>query len=274
MKFLSKNSVASLLISSDYYFHECLNFNPQNFREFEQAIRRREMTDMPLKIFIDGVSAIQFFSKWNGSISAGQVEIYVHRGDIIPQAVLFEKMQKLNFKLYSVNWLGNLDICKPIPIGIPAKSAYGYHGRLIQQDLLESSSQLDRLIDHEIYLNYDLTTNIIERKSALAIFYGLKDVYIPFRRLSKKENLRKIAHSRYVISPPGAGADCYRTWEAIYLGAIPVVLRKFWPFGHLELPVKVVESYAQFLAELNETVSTKSPRVTSRFISELPNKFR
>ena len=28
-----------------------------------------------------------------------------------------------------------------------------------------------------------------------------------------------------MMSPPGNGVDCHRTWEAIALGAVPVVLR-------------------------------------------------
>jgi len=31
--------------------------------------------------------------------------------------------------------------------------------------------------------------------------------------------------SHYVLSPPGAGPDCHRTWEAMALGSVPIVLR-------------------------------------------------
>ena len=30
--------------------------------------------------------------------------------------------------------------------------------------------------------------------------------------------------SRYVVSPPGEGWDCLRTWESVLFGAIPIVL--------------------------------------------------
>ena len=33
-----------------------------------------------------------------------------------------------------------------------------------------------------------------------------------------------LLRSKYVLSPPGNGPDCHRTWESIYLGAIPIVL--------------------------------------------------
>ena len=35
-----------------------------------------------------------------------------------------------------------------------------------------------------------------------------------------------LMHSRFVASPEGHGRDCYRTWEALALGAIPVLRRK------------------------------------------------
>ena len=34
--------------------------------------------------------------------------------------------------------------------------------------------------------------------------------------------LADMAKWRFTISPPGNGIDCHRTWEALYLGVIPV----------------------------------------------------
>ena len=35
--------------------------------------------------------------------------------------------------------------------------------------------------------------------------------------------LKKLAHHKYCLSPPGNGADCYRTLESIYMGCITIV---------------------------------------------------
>ena len=35
----------------------------------------------------------------------------------------------------------------------------------------------------------------------------------------------ELRRTALVLSPPGNGADCHRTWEAMLLGAVPVVLR-------------------------------------------------
>ena len=46
-----------------------------------------------------------------------------------------------------------------------------------------------------------------------------------------------VLRSKYVLSPPGNGPDCHRTWEALYLGATPIVLKDYWPFRGYDLPV-------------------------------------
>ena len=54
--------------------------------------------------------------------------------------------------------------------------------------------------------------------------------------------------AKFVLSPPGNGIDCHRTWESIYLGAVPVVLSGFLSEELAEsLPVLVVDSYKEFL---------------------------
>jgi hypothetical protein len=52
-----------------------------------------------------------------------------------------------------------------------------------------------------------------------------------------------LRQSQFVLSPPGNGADCHRTWEALYMGAVPIVLKKFWPFQEINLPVLIVEDW-------------------------------
>lgn len=41
--------------------------------------------------------------------------------------------------------------------------------------------------------------------------------------ISKEEYLKDLLTYKYVLCPNGNGVDCYRTWECIYTGAIPIV---------------------------------------------------
>jgi hypothetical protein len=51
----------------------------------------------------------------------------------------------------------------------------------------------------------------------------------------------------FVISPPGNGLDCYRTWEALALGSVPIVLSSSLDRLFLEhgFPVVIVQSWGE-----------------------------
>jgi hypothetical protein len=55
---------------------------------------------------------------------------------------------------------------------------------------------------------------------------------------------------RFVLSPPGHGADCYRHWEALIMGAIPILLRSSM-FDQLfdGWPVVQVDSWDEITSE-------------------------
>jgi hypothetical protein len=57
------------------------------------------------------------------------------------------------------------------------------------------------------------------------------------------------ASYRFVASPPGNGEDCHRTWEAMYLRVVPIVLRSATTesFLSLGLPLWIVDSYEELL---------------------------
>ncbi|KAL3900158.1 MAG: hypothetical protein SGPRY_012513, partial [Prymnesium sp.] len=43
--------------------------------------------------------------------------------------------------------------------------------------------------------------------------------------LNRLQFYQKMMHAKFVASPAGYGRDCYRTWEALALGAVPVMIR-------------------------------------------------
>ena len=66
----------------------------------------------------------------------------------------------------------------------------------------------------------------------------------------------------FIASPEGNGIDCHRTWEAIYLGLIPIVndnyLNRF--FASLGLPIICTNDWNEFAqkteAELTDLYQT------------------
>jgi len=70
--------------------------------------------------------------------------------------------------------------------------------------------------------------------------------FVP-RRLPQRECWRLHGEFAFEVSPRGNGLDCFRTWEALLLGTIPIVRRStLEPLFRAEaLPVVVVDSWAE-----------------------------
>ena len=250
-----------MLLSSNFYRARCEKTEPKNFREFQALIERRSTQIAPLNIFLDGRTAKKIFEDYQDFERKNKVVIYVHATDVIPSVEQFMKMHEFNFQIKSVNWLGDSQVCKAIPVGILSDHIHEM-SRFLASDLQLRQENISRERRYRYYLNFDITTNISVRKQVLLMFHKRKDTYFPQSRLSVPEHFQAIRNSQFVISPPGAGPDCYRTWESIYLGSNPVVMKNSWPFGQEDLPVTAIENYKDFILQTeNSDLGSSSPDV-------------
>ena len=64
--------------------------------------------------------------------------------------------------------------------------------------------------------------------------------------------LRFLKRSKFCISPPGKGADCFRTWDALYEKSIPIVQPKNCPVlgRYRDLPILYVDDYSEVTEDL------------------------
>uniref|UniRef100_A0AC35GXZ5 Exostosin GT47 domain-containing protein n=1 Tax=Panagrolaimus sp. PS1159 TaxID=55785 RepID=A0AC35GXZ5_9BILA len=103
-----------------------------------------------------------------------------------------------------------------------------------------------------LYLNFSPNTNK-DRIKTLEYFektFGNNTlVKISQQRTSWKEYLENIKKSQFVLSPPGNGIDCIRTWEAIIFGSIPIVKESFLQPLYDKLPVMVVKNWSEVTEE-------------------------
>ena len=58
---------------------------------------------------------------------------------------------------------------------------------------------------------------------------------------------------KFILSPSGTGLDCHRTWEALYIGCIPIVLKTSISELYEDLPIVVVNNWD----EINQTFLNK-----------------
>lgn len=69
-------------------------------------------------------------------------------------------------------------------------------------------------------------------------------------KVSREESWKRHGDAFFILSPPGNGLDCHRTWEALILGSVPIVISDpaFNPVFD-DLPVVLVDSYAEVTPE-------------------------
>ena len=173
------------------------------------------------------------------------VDLIIHNGDVIPNVEQMLILSSSFKKIYSVNWLGDASVASPIPIGLENrdKRRNGVPGDYLK----EIEKGLPPLGQREISLlvAFSLHTNLKERSMALEFARGISGVKIVTEPITPKQYRNLVLQSQFVLSPPGNGPDCHRTWEALYLGATPIVHRNSWPFLWHDIPVLVVDSWGE-----------------------------
>jgi hypothetical protein len=186
------------------------------------------------------------FLKRNDDVQPFGTTLILHGDDPTISLIAAQELTSKGFDIWSVNWLGEQSLVRSIPIGIPTFDrlrGVTFRDYKMYFSMLEMIAKNDVKRDISLYANFDITTNLPERKNALLFSLRRQGSYVPVDRIGLIENLEIMSRSEFVLSPPGAGPDCFRTWEALYLGVVPIVLRSHWPFNHIDLPVLVVDSF-------------------------------
>jgi hypothetical protein len=75
-------------------------------------------------------------------------------------------------------------------------------------------------------------------------------LYVNQSFTKRTENWKNIMQSAFVLSPFGMGMDCHRTWEALCLGAIPIVKAPNFQQMFDDLPVLIVNEWNEITCEL------------------------
>jgi len=155
---------------------------------------------------------------------------------------------------------------KLVPIPLSLANGYWPHGKLaVVQNALHAQRMQWQKRKHALYVNMDRTTNQAARQSAVDHVASVPGTFVRRERLNYSDYLRDIADSKFVLSPPGNGVDCHRTWEAVLLNAVPVVNSSSINELFAGLPVMIVndwtEVHAATLAAFPEPRSACVPDV-------------
>lgn len=95
------------------------------------------------------------------------------------------------------------------------------------------------------YCNWHFAINRGDRKECLEKI-DKSICFIEQNPLPRLSSWQRQAQCMFVISPEGAGIDCHRTWEALLLGCVPVLKRSKFTELFNQLPVVVLDDWAEF----------------------------
>ena len=137
----------------------------------------------------------------------------------------------------------------PLPIGIENHEGPNKGGSIDIDYLLNNRNNynITNKIINKLYCNFNPQTNsnrvnvanIITNKG-LASF----DINKPF-----SDYCESMKQFLFVASPRGNGIDCHRTWEALYMGCIPIVERHFMYDSYKNLPIIQIDSWDELSIE-------------------------
>ena len=174
-----------------------------------------------------------------GSLIVGESDAGISRGFAEECLSIFENIYASNVP-YLVEGL------EAIPVGIE-NAYYQRNGVYSDFESRRDLSVAEDLRPNDVFACFNVATNPVVRGTLASevteagmVFYG--------NTLSPAKFRQGLADSYFVLSPPGNGLDCHRTWEAIYFGAVPVIQRGTLSSSLAgDLPILEVADYREFL---------------------------
>lgn len=171
-------------------------------------------------IFVQGYLLDKFIEEEHPKIK-NPYFLIVHNSDLpIPSRYLPYLNDPKVIRCFAQNVDCRTDKIIPIPIGL--ENRFWWHVRGNHESLYEDikSEAIDR--DEKVYLNFQIATFARER-GGVHDRYSTKDFVSKTDPKSVPNYLRDLRSHWFCLSPSGAGIDCHRTWEALMMGAIPIV---------------------------------------------------
>ena len=147
-----------------------------------------------------------------------------------------------------------VDALSPLPIGLDLHTPRGARSpRALLRRLANLRADRTEAVDQPPVAFTDLSVCPAseERIAAVRTLRDCPHVTMQRRRVSQQQIWKRYAAFPFVLSAPGHGLDCHRTWEALYLGSIVVTRRSPLDSLFAGLPVVLVDSWDEVLDESN-----------------------
>jgi len=192
--------------------------------------------------------------------------LITHHSDHPIDEYRFSKRPRCIKKWFAINPTYKHRDLVAIPIGIKTHSGMYYEKQYMTPWFASNIEALRHTRkDRNIYCNWNVTN--LDRMSIVKTLRHnnidlTHDINQPFEKY-----IVNMASHKFVVSPPGNGIDCHRTWESLYSGCIPIVIKNYIYDGWHNLPILQVEDFSQVTNELLDSFTRRSFNINKLFIS-------
>lgn len=169
--------------------------------------------------------------------------LVTHNGDAPVDAAVLALTKNKIYKWYGINVTVADPLVVPIPLGIENKHYYlcGIPGIFKWVNKMRYPKR-DR-----IFYGFTVSTNPAERQPALDAMKRnpLAETLTAWRGFNAY--LHVLATYKFVVSPPGSSVEGHRTWDALYIGIVPIVKSSVTTdyFEHIGVPLWNVKDWRE-----------------------------
>lgn len=232
------------------------------FRALAHFVFEKEQTFLPEQVGVNNIIFVQidllkeYFETIHPAIEQPYILISHNGDDPAPGAFAHMLEDPKIIAWFTLNCEGEPHPkLHPIPFGIPNRYL-GCHEKWFDEAKLEMGNK-------EIFAYFNLTIqNYLSERWEAYQKIGRAPFCTKVQKKRIDHYLIDLAHSQFVIAPRGVAIDTYRVWEALYLGAYPIVKSSPLNVLYEGLPVVIVNSWPDvtesFLKEKYEEMQKSS----------------
>lgn len=158
-----------------------------------------------------------------------------HNSDLSFTDYHFNSLKPYVHKVFAINSICNNKNVIKIPLGF-VDDKYKPHFKFY--NILNEKHDKNILL----YMNFSINTNIEKREICYHTFKN-ENWIIKENNVEPLEFYKKMASSKYVLSPEGTGIDCHRIYESIFFNSIPILNTSHLDDFYNNLPVIIVKNW-------------------------------
>jgi hypothetical protein len=198
------------------------------------------------------------------------IVLITHHGDVNIKADFWDIAESsFILRWFAQNQIVEHSKVEPIPIGLEDQRLHSAgHVKDFVRLRNPASERKPRIV-----WGFSMRTNPDERFPCYKSLWKnpiADELWWPMNARLYRKEVRKYM---FVASPPGNGFDCHRTWEALYLGVVPIVLDRYPYKEFIEdgLPMYPIQEWSELRTldetRLREYYETCKPKLRSPLLS-------